>query len=103
MKRTETTTPDLIGTITTCGGDEHRYLAGHKVRIVAVLKNAARPGIDVDGPDFQHLTDDDDIARSGGVTAADRVEVQPWMPRLARFSFASSDPKASDLACFAAL
>jgi hypothetical protein len=40
----------VIGTITTYHGQEHRYLAGHKVRIVAVLKNAARPDIDVDGP-----------------------------------------------------
>jgi hypothetical protein len=92
-----------IGTITTCQSDEHRYLAGHKVRIVAVLKNAARPDIDVDGPDYQHLTDDDDIARAGGVSADDRVEVQPWIAQEDRFSFVSSDPKACDLACFAHL
>jgi hypothetical protein len=92
-----------IGAITTYHGDEHRCLAGHKVRIVAVLKNAARPDIDVDGPDYQHLTDDDDIARAGGVSADDRVEVQPWITKEDRFSFVSSDPKARDLACFAHL
>jgi len=92
-----------IGTITTCQSDEHRYLAGHKVRIVAVLKNAARPGIDVDGPDYQHITDDDDLARAGGVSADDRIEVQPWITKEDRFSFVSSDPKACDLACFAHL
>ena len=92
-----------IGTITTCQSDVLRYLAGHKVRIVAVLKNAARPGIDVDGPDYQHITDDDDLARAGGVSSDDRVEVQPWIAQEDRFSFVSSDPKACDLACFAHL
>jgi hypothetical protein len=92
-----------IGTITTCQSDEHRYLASHKVRIVAILKNAARPGIDVDGPDYQHITDDEDLARAGGVGADDRVEVQPWIAQEDRFSFVSSDPKACDLACFAHL
>ena len=92
-----------IGTITTCHGDEHRYLAGHKVRIVAVLKNAARPDIDVDGPEYQHITDDDDLARAGGVSSDDRVEVQPWIAQEDRFSFVSSDPKVVDLDCFAHL
>ena len=31
----------VIGATTTYHGDEHRYLRGHDVRIVAVLKNAA--------------------------------------------------------------
>ena len=92
----------VIGTATTYYGDEHRYLAGYKVRIIAVLKNAARPDIDVDGPDYHHLTDDDDIARAGGVSADDRVEVQPWLESAGRFSFVSSDPRAIDLACFKA-
>ena len=90
----------VIGTITTYHGQEHRYLAGHKVRIVAVLKNAAKPDIDVDGPDYAHLDDDQDIARAGGVTAHDRIEVQPWIEKEERFSFVSSDPRAIDLDCF---
>lgn len=40
----------IIGSTTTYHGTEHPYLKGYKVRIVAVLKNAARPDIDVDGP-----------------------------------------------------
>ena len=56
----------VIGTITTYHGQEHRYLDGYKVRVIAVLKNAAKPGIDVDGPDYAHLSDDEDIARAGG-------------------------------------
>jgi len=71
------------------------------VRIIAVLKNAARPDIDVDGPDYAHISDEDDLARAGGVTAADRLEVQPWMEKEGRFSFVTSDPRAMDLACFA--
>jgi hypothetical protein len=115
----------VIGTITTYHGQEHRYLAEHKVRIVAVLKNAllqksseldlcsrvdehaaggavnaARPDIDVDGPDYAHLDDDRDIARAGGVTAHDRIEVQPFIEKEGRFSFVTSDPKAVDLAAF---
>ena len=89
-----------IGAITTCTSDEHRYLNGYRVRIVAVLKNAARPDIDVDGPDYAHISDEDDLARAGGVTADDRIEVQPWMEKEGRFSFVTSDPRAVDLACF---
>jgi hypothetical protein len=37
------------------------------------------------------------------VTADDRVEVQPWIEKEGRFSFASSDPRAIDVACFADL
>ena len=36
----------------------------------------------------------------GGVTAHDRVEVQPWLEREQRWSFVTSDPRAIDLACF---
>ena len=78
-----------LGTTTTYDGTEHAYLRGHKVRIVAVLKNALRA--------------DEDLERAGGVTADDRVEVQPWLAAEGRFSFVSSDPRAIDLACFASL
>jgi len=90
----------ILGSTTTYHGTEHPYLKGYKVRIVAVLKNAARPDIDVDGPDYAHLSDEDDLARAGGVTADDRIEVQPWMEKEGRFSFVTSDPRAVDLACF---
>lgn len=90
----------ILGSTTTYHGTEHPYLKGYKVRIVAVLKNAARPDIDVDGPDYANLSDDDDLARAGGVTADDRIEVQPWMEKEGRFSFVTSDPRAVDLACF---
>jgi len=118
----------VIGTITTYRGQEHRYLTGHKVRVVAVLKNALlqkssgldlcsrvdehavgsavnplQPDLDPDGPDSAYLTDDDDIARAGCVTANDRIEVAPWIEKEGRFSFVTSDPKAVDLAAFAHL
>jgi hypothetical protein len=91
-----------LGIITTYHGTEHRYLHGHQVRIIAVFKNAARADYDPDAADG-YLNDDDAIARCGGVTADDRVEVQPWLEKEGRFSFASSDPKAIDLEAFAHL
>ena len=93
----------IIGSTTTYHGTEHRYLQGYKVRIVAVLKNAARDDIDVDGPDYDHIDDDEDLRRAGGVTADDRVEVQPWLEKEGRYSFVTSDPLARDLACFKGL
>jgi len=94
--------PRVIRTITTCDSDEHPYLRGHRVRIVAVMKGAAAPAWDPDD-ERAYLRDDDAIARAGGVTAADRVEVQPWIERDGRWGFATSNPRAVDLACFARL
>ena len=37
-----------LGTTTTYDGTEHAYLRGHKVHIVAVLKNALRDDYDPD-------------------------------------------------------
>ena len=81
-----------LGTTTTYDGTEHGYLRGHKVRIIAVLK-----------ADGSFIKDEDHLVRAGGVTAEDRVEVQPWLEAEGRFSFVSSDPRAIDLACFASL
>ena len=91
-----------IGTTTTYHGTEHRYLAGYQVRIIAVIKGAAAPDYDADA-EGAYLTDEEDLVRAGGVTADDRVEVQPWIEKEERFSFVSSDPRAIDLACFAHL
>lgn len=88
-----------IGTITTDDGDGHPYLRGHKVRIVAVLPRAAALDFDPDR-DGAALRDDDEVECAGGVTADDRVEVQPWLEREQRWSFVTSDPSAIDLACF---
>jgi hypothetical protein len=88
-----------IGTITTYTGDEHRYLRGHQIKIIAVFKGAARPDHDPDDG-YPVITDNEDLARAGGLTADDRVEVQPWLEAEGRFSFVSSDPRAIDLACF---
>ena len=91
-----------IGTTTTYHGTEHRYLAGYQVRIIAVIKGAAAPDYDADA-EGAYLTYEEDLGRAGGVTADDRVEVQPWIEKEGRFSFVSSDPRAIDLACFAHL
>jgi hypothetical protein len=91
-----------LGTTTTYDGTEHAYLRGHEVRIVAVLKNALRADYDPDR-EGQYIRDEEDLERAGGVTADERVEVQPWLAAERRFSFVSSDPRAIDLACFASL
>jgi hypothetical protein len=88
-----------IGTITTYDGDEHPYLLGHKVRVVAVLPRAAAVDCNPDR-DGALLRDDEEVERAGGVTADDRVEVQPWLEREQRWSFVTSDPRAIDLTCF---
>jgi len=88
-----------IGTITTYDGDEHPYLRGHRVRIVAVMKGAAASNHDPDR-EGSYLRDEEDVVRAGGITADDRVEVQPWLERKQRWSFVTSDPHAVDLACF---
>ena len=54
-----------IGTITTYDGDEHPYVRGHRVRIVAVMKGDAAPDFDPDR-DGAILRDDDEIERPGG-------------------------------------
>jgi hypothetical protein len=89
----------ILGSTTTYHGDEHPYLRGLKVRIVAVMKGAAAPDHDPDRDDC-YLRDEDAIARAGGVTAEDRVEVQPWLEGEQRWSFVCSDPRALDLGCF---
>lgn len=78
-----------IGATTTYVGSEHGHLRGYRVRIVAVLK-----------ADGSYVKDDDELARMGGVSADDRLDVQPWLEAEARFSFVSSDPRAIDLECF---
>jgi len=92
----------IIGTTTTYHGAEHGSLQGYRVRIIAVIKGAAAPDYD---PDLDSVTlrDEADLARAGGVSADDRVEVQPWLEKEGRFSFVTSDPLATDLACFAHL
>ena len=89
-----------IGKVTTYNGTEHRYMTGYKVRIVSILKNDVKPGIDVDGPEYQNISDDIDLERAGRITALDRIEVQPWLEKEGRLSWVTSDAKAIDLACF---
>ena len=45
----------MLGTTTTYDGTEHRYLRGHKLLIVAVMKNALRADYDPD-QDGQYIS-----------------------------------------------
>jgi hypothetical protein len=92
----------ILGSTTTYHGTEHPYLRGCTVRIVGVMKRAATPDYDPER-DGSYLRDEDEIARADGVTADDRVEVQPWLEGEQRWSFVTSDPRAIDLACFSGL
>ena len=89
----------VIGTITGCNSAEHPYLRGYQVKIIAVIKGAAAPDLDPEA-DCAIATTDEELAALGGLDANDRVEVQPWIAQAGRFSFVSSDPKATDLAAW---
>ncbi len=84
----------VIGRRTTYHGDEHPYLRGHEVVIVAVLKNALHL------EEHDYLTTEDDVRRAGGVGPDDRIEVAPVLADEKRLSFATSDPRAIDLEAF---
>jgi hypothetical protein len=89
----------VIGNITTYIGDEIPGLKGDRVRIRAVLRGALRADVNVDADDH-YVSDDATLARLGGVTAEDRLDVQPWIEAAGRFSFVSVDPRAVDLDAF---
>jgi len=84
----------VIGRRTTYHGEEHPYLRGHDVVIVAVLKDA------LSVEEHGHLTTEEDVQHAGGVSADDRVEVAPFLPEQGRISFVTSDPRAIDLEAF---
>ena len=66
--------------------------------IIAVLKDALRV------EEYGHLTTDDEIRVAGGVSAYDRIEVAPVLPKKeGRLSFVTSDPGAIDLDAYEAL
>jgi hypothetical protein len=83
----------MIGRRTTCDSDEHPYLRGHEVVVVAVLKNALR------SEEHEYLTTEDAVSAAGGVGPDDRLEVAPILPT-GRLSFATSDPKAEHVEAF---
>jgi hypothetical protein len=83
----------VIGRRTTCDSEEHPYLRGYEVVVVAVLKNALR----TEG--CEYLTTEDAVQAAGGVGPDDRVEVGVILPNEG-LSFVTSDPRAIDLEAF---
>src|SRR5450830_697236 len=65
---------EVIGRCTTCDSDEHPYLRGYEVVVVAVLKNALRT------EEYEYLTIEDAVHAAGGVGPDDRVEVAVILP-----------------------
>jgi hypothetical protein len=89
----------VLGTTTTYLGDEIPGLKGTRVRILAVLRGALRADADHDATDA-FVSDDETLARLGGVTRDDRVDVVQLRPD-GTTRFVRCDPRAVDLACFA--
>ncbi len=68
----------VIGRRTTYHGDEHPYLRGYDVVIVAVLKGALR------NEECGRLSSEEEVRNAGGVDADDRIEVAPFLPKEGR-------------------
>jgi len=97
----------IIGSTTTFIGEsgEHKYLKNYKVLIRGIIKNGVLPegkGYDPDADDA-YISDNDYLLEIGGVTANDRIDVQPWIEKVKRFSWVSSDARAVDLKMFSHL
>jgi hypothetical protein len=84
----------VIGTLTRYRGAERRYLHGHLVEIVAVLKNALTRS-----KQQPVVVTDEELAAAGGVTTLDRVVVAvPGAP--GEEDRMGGAVKAVDLECF---
>jgi hypothetical protein len=84
----------IIGSTTTYVGNEIPGLHGKRVRVYAVM----RGGVDIDDDD-SFVTDDETLARLGGVQAGDRVDIAHLRAN-GTCSFVHCDPLASELECF---
>jgi hypothetical protein len=93
----------IIGRTTIYRGTEHAYLNGRTVRIVAVLKSRAQPEMGLVSDDYNYIDDEVALELAGGVSAIDRLEVEPFIEEAGRFSFASSDARALDVELFSHL
>ena len=88
----------VIGLTTKYLGEEFPGLCGREVRVLAVLRGALLPYVDR-GDAGRCLTDDEDVARAGGVKDFDRVAIA----HVQADGSASSvhwAVRAIDLACF---
>lgn len=88
-------TSATIGTIVTYRGTEHAYLRGHKCRIAAVIKGGARADFNPDTS--RRIIDPLALEDVGGITADDRVDLEPWIVAESRWSFAASDARADEI------
>ena len=90
-----TVIPDsIIGLVATYVGEDHPFLRGYVVKVVAAIK---QPGGDPDLGVFFHTNEE--LAAAGGLDPEhDVLEVVPWLPTEGRWSWVSSDVSLADLA-----
>jgi hypothetical protein len=89
----------LIGTTTKYIGHNIPGLRGKSVRIFGVLRGGLAHDVDVDA-DASRVMDDETLARLGGLTEHDCVDVAQ-VHHDGRVSFVHCDARAVDLECFA--
>jgi len=76
--------------------DDHPYIVNHRVRVVAVLVDAANPEVDAD--DVRILKTVEEVeALERQLGAGDRLEVQPWLETESRFSVVTSDVRFEEV------
>jgi hypothetical protein len=84
----------IIGSITTYVGHEIPGYHGRRVQICAVMRH----GVDIDGDEY-YVTDDETLARLGGVRPCDHADVADLRAN-GTLSFVHCDPAVVDLECF---
>ncbi|RJO66013.1 MAG: hypothetical protein C4523_14300 [Myxococcales bacterium] len=89
------TVPQIVGSEAVYLGDEVR-LGGHgaRVKITGVFKRGVDPATvpDMDAEDgVVFITDNDMLAKLGGVRPGDGAEVHVWLPTLGRWSFVGEE------------
>lgn len=88
----------IIGSTTTYTGSEIPGFKGARVRIFAVMRGALRADFNPDDA-TSFVRDDATLARLGGVTKDDRIDVA-HVKRDGTTSFVHCDARAIDLECF---
>jgi len=103
MEKKNTSIPKIIGTETTYIGHEKR-LGGHGVRmlITGIFRYDEKTKLTMyEDSEDSYITDNDHLARLGGVRPGDGAEVHIWNERENRWGFVGEEVEdVSDMAIF---